>query len=248
MRKDVCYKGMPVTFEFTGYTFQGKVTKTNKARAKVEINANIGKYKKGSTFDVPYSLLNAVKAEDKRREAEPPKYDHIKVGEITLVDGEKEHRTDNGKNRKDHYFNGTVVINDRPLAFELHLINDPHFDTQNPTKWRATIEVNSDSKERINDCIECCGNRGRSGPHTSGDTALVLGQKILPLIEAKGYELVKEKTSYTPGGWWLFTMRLDEAGEADYKPSRRRFYVEHHRQVCCPVHGKRKQVEVEPAF
>jgi hypothetical protein len=125
--------------------------------------------------------------------------------------------------------------------------------------WIGCLDLNVDNEPdgfKCDECLECNGNLGRSGPLTAGDTNKAVGIAVREAMAKHGFDISIKYHDYVnkpelySGPLSLFTMRVPLAnvlGEATGRHGGIPLIGEKKR-ICCPVHGERVQKELEPAF
>jgi hypothetical protein len=149
--------------------------------------------------------------------------------------------------REHVWFDVSLTINGKPVIGVLELQARRNaageFKSGYEKGWTASMDcfaAELRGQSGLHECLECGGNRGRSTPETSGDTAIAVGKLIQSEMKALGYEIAYKHASI--GIFHIFQM-LCRAGKGRDKAKGR--LIGQRVEINCPVHGKHDQDELE---
>lgn len=161
----------------------------------------------------------------------------IKILEFNEVKRDTSH-----KERHDIYFDVTLQVNGGQLQGQVHLLSEAYRKSPVGSIWEVTSEwdtYNGIHIDSYHDCIECNGNDGRSGPLTSGETAIAFAKVVFVHLKELGFQL--RLSDWNAGGWFLFSVRVNRlSSERTNRKTRFMYHVDAD-TIVCPIHGQHVQ-------
>lgn len=112
-----------------------------------------------------------------------------------LENGQHWHNDPKYAERKDHYFAGTITINDKPVPAELHLMTCDGSIRGQRGKWSVSIDLNkqeyfdANNKAVAENCHLCC-KHDNSRKASNSETAMAW-----PMSSSRGW---KNKATHWP--------------------------------------------------